>query len=496
MQSSHVHILLQQALWEHSRISVRHGKTQIWNRVGEAPRGWRALTAAALLVDPEAVVWRGDPSFPPLSTRSEGFGNPIGTSRLRASPSPQFHRSPEGSVATDPLHPRFARGVVALLRGIQSKLFAGVVPPDLAFDFAAEHDLAMRGCLSEMLGCEAKHTLGSGQLAFLDRRLRLAERTTTERCSLLGKLGRLSPHGAVEAPSEMMTTALTDNVPGRDLEAAVTCRERLLEAPSWEDLQRGAQPRQNEMDDGELGVKKHGWQFGATQKVEDCFLSGATWPRLSMPSRALLRSQGGPMAWHSRFDAQPFQILLLRRLWLQLLSSVRNSPCGLSLDSRGHHRAACTTAVSWVGGVLLWRARRHASVERRAPSVSRTWITPVASFWTISVRTRCATVDGASLEAAFRRKEATYPELTGRNGRNKLVLGCEVGGRWSTQEFLRSLANAKARSEPAHLRTTARQAWRLRWAVMLACTAAKAVALSLLERPGGLGSDGATPTTS
>ena len=29
-----VHILLQQALWEHSRISVHHGKTQIWNRAG------------------------------------------------------------------------------------------------------------------------------------------------------------------------------------------------------------------------------------------------------------------------------------------------------------------------------------------------------------------------------------------------------------------------------------------------------------------------------
>ena len=49
-------------------------------------------------------------------------------------------------------------------------------------------------------------------------------------------------------------------------------------------------------------------------------------PRLSGPSRALLRSRGGPMAGlpvtsfptalHSRFDAQPFRVLLLRRLWL------------------------------------------------------------------------------------------------------------------------------------------------------------------------------------
>ena len=93
-----------------------------------------------------------------------------------------------------------------------------------------------------------------------------------------------------------------------------------------------------------------------------------------------------------------------------------------------------------------------------------------------SVRTRCVIVDGASVEAARRRKEATYPELTGRNGRTRfVVLGCEVDG----QEFFRSLAKAKARSEPARLRTTARQAWRLRWAVILACSAARVVALSL-----------------
>ena len=42
-----VHIALQQALWEHSRIQVHHGKTQLWNRGGEVPRGWRALTAAS-----------------------------------------------------------------------------------------------------------------------------------------------------------------------------------------------------------------------------------------------------------------------------------------------------------------------------------------------------------------------------------------------------------------------------------------------------------------
>ena len=95
--------------------------------------------------------------------------------------------------------------------------------------------------------------------------------------------------------------------------------------------------------------------------------------RLPGPSRALLRSQGGPMAGlpftsfstavHSRFDAQPFRVLLLRRLWLPLPCSARNCRCGRPLDSSGHHRAACAVA-----GVL---GRRGFVVESAAARVCR-----------------------------------------------------------------------------------------------------------------------------
>ena len=305
---------------------------------------------------------------------------------------------------------------------------------------------------------------------------------------------------------EMMSTALTDNSPGRHLEAAVTCRKRLLdvgfEAPSWEYLQRGAQPRQNELDDAEPGIKKHGWQFGSTQKVEDCFLSGAMWPRLSPPSRALLRSQGGPMAWLSWPSPRSLRhrggVLGWRGFALEsaAASVCREAGARVSLNVRVQDMDLARPNILdnrrleiVADGLPLFMGAQFAVDTTIVSILKRDG----------SVRTRCATVDGASLEAACRRKEATYPKLTGRNGRTKLVvLGCEVGGRWSgeVQEFLHSLAKAKARSEPAHLLTTARQTLLLRPAVMLACSAAKAVALSLLERPGGLGSHGATPTTS
>ena len=104
--------------------------------------------------------------------------------------------------------------------------------------------------------------------------------------------------------------------------------------------------------------------------------------------------------------------------------------------------------------------------------------------------------DGVALEAARRRKERTYPELTSRGGRARLVvLGVEVGGRWSseTRSFLSKLAHDRACSERFLMRKRVEQAWRLRWGSLLSCAAARAVAMSLLDLPGSRGSDGTCP---
>ena len=103
---------------------------------------------------------------------------------------------------------------------------------------------------------------------------------------------------------------------------------------------------------------------------------------------------------------------------------------------------------------------------------------------------RCANVDGAALDTARRRRETTYPELHGRNGRTRLVvLGAEVGGRWSDQsaKFVRQVAKAEARGELPIFRRRGHTGGRAmsslshcRW----------------LEHRGGLGADGATPSTS
>ena len=64
-------------------------------------------------------------------------------------------------------------------------------------------------------------------------------------------------------------------------------------------------------------------------------------------------------------------------------------------------------------------------------------------------------------------------------------------GRWSeeTRVFLSLLAKARARSETPVMRRRVEQAWRLRWGAMLACTAARAFAASLLDMRLGGGVD-------
>ena len=130
----------------------------------------------------------------------------------------------------------------------------------------------------------------------------------------------------------------------------------------------GQHPGREEFVEDGPGVPRQGWQRQATRPADEGFLEGVVRPRLLGTQQALLRSQSGPFASlpfssfpsapHARFDPQPFRVLLLRRLWLQLPSSSHSCRCGRPLDSSGHHRAACALA-----GVL---SRRGFALESAA----------------------------------------------------------------------------------------------------------------------------------
>ena len=345
---------------------------------------------------------------------------------------------------------------------------------------------------------------------------------------------------------ETMLTGLASGDPGHHLQGAIDARDRLQDmgfrAPDWGALAYGLRP-EGFPDDQDFGPRYLGWQREATREANTFFLNTAVWPRLSNASRALVRSQGGPLAGlpfsccptssHTRLDAQVFRVLLLRRLWLPLPPTKRTCRCGRLLDCFGHHRAACATVgvLGRRGFTLESAAARvcreagarvsenvlvrdldilapDAADERRLEviadglplfhgaqlAIDTTMVSPLGRDG--APHPQCANVDGAAMLAARRRKQRRYPELAGEDGRARLVvLACEVGGRWSdeSRHFLRQLSRAKARQEHPMLQQRVRHAWLFRWGSMLACSAARALALSLLEARGGQGVDGPTP---
>ena len=107
----------------------------------------------------------------------------------------------------------------------------------------------------------------------------------------------------------------------------------------WQELVDSSPPRKEEPEPTQPQV---GWQQRASRKLEEKFLR-EEWPGLSNSSRALLRSQHGPLASAqltalptskaTRVDAQPFRVFLCRRLHLPLPLSMRACRCGRQLDN-------------------------------------------------------------------------------------------------------------------------------------------------------------------
>ena len=156
-----------------------------------------------------------------------------------------------------------------------------------------------------------------------------------------------------------------------------------------------------------------------------------------------------------------------------------SSLCVLQLAGVASHliHEVTTGELALTQGFLVaagsrWKVALHESAERQAPgcrstSVSKTWIsiqgreqitavwkwsptvclssTAHSMLWTPRWSAQCELTDPprAALDQARRTKERTYPELTGEQGRARLVvLACATGGRWSeeAQSFLRHLA--------------------------------------------------------
>ena len=258
-----------------------------------------------------------------------------------------------------------------------------VVRPELVKSFAERHNVGLWKCLADIL-----HLSGNWDV------------TTKEVASMplaMGGLGlrdgaRISPAafwaswadslGMIKARHPQVADTIMQGLNGEaaapTLRAAARARHDLtgvqgFEPPSWEALADGVRLPFHDMDDGEPGVERHGWQHEAASRLEWEFRERHLMPHLAAHERALVRSQSGPfagMAFSSapsshlqRIDSHLFRVLLLRRLRLPLPLSARSCRCGRLLDSLGHHRASCSRA-----GVL---GRRGFVVESTGARICR-----------------------------------------------------------------------------------------------------------------------------
>ena len=231
-------------------------------------------------------------------------------------------------------------------------------------------------------------------------------------------------------------------------------------------------------DDAEPEVALRGWQRPASRVLDDFALAEHR-RSVGAAELALLDSQSGPFAARIltvrptvrelAVDSAPFRVLLLRRLRLPLPLAPARCRCQRPLDVLGDHVAACPrsgtlrqrggpleraaarvcreagTAVATnvlVRDLNLQTARQN---ERRIEvitnglpvwggsqlAVDTTLVSPLTSAG--APRRRGGATAGAALADARRSKERTYPEF-GRASRCRLVvLGIEVGGRWSAE---------------------------------------------------------------
>ena len=317
-----------------------------------------------------------------------------------------------------------------------------------------------------------------------------------------------------------------------------------VEVPSWELLSEGARPPPLSVLDTTPGcLQMKGWQRWAAY-LTDVQYRTTIWHQFSETERAHVRSQSGkgsgiaftviPTSPELSISSQLFRILLLRRFRIDLPLCQRVCRCRRFLDLKGDHRAACAvcgvlskrgfaleSAMARVcresgarvqfnsflrdlniGPAGVTDGRRIEVIANGLPlfkgaqlAIDTTIVCPVGRDGT--AHARAADVDGISLEQARARKERRYPELIGIGGRAKLVVfALETGGRWSDEawRFIHLLSKARARSDPKMLQKQAAIGWAKRWQGLLAVSAQKAFAGSLLEQKATHGMDGECPS--
>ena len=408
--------------------------------------------------------------------------------------------------------------------------------PDLTRTFAATHDTAVRTCLAQLLQLPADDlpatTTRIAQLALNQGGLGLRGAHNHTAAAYWASWQDAAPILRSKAPqvfgllSQQLCTGNLGLPTMQSLQHVTAFLSNLgLQAPPC--TQCAEPPQQSP---AEPADHTRGWQRTASTTTDQA-IQAELRASLDPASQAMLDSQPGPLAAKIftilptspglTFEPCHFRVLLHRRLRLPLAYTAATCRCRQPLGPLGDHRAACPRS-----GALRTRAsgmeRAAARICREAGAtvstnvlvrdlnthttqhddrrievianglplwngcqlaVDTTLVSPLTAAG--QPRRHQGSTAAAALRIARRAKARTYPELTGAGRARLVVLGIEIGGRWSeeTVTFIRRLANHKASSTPPSLRRSAALAWTSRWTALLATAAMRSFACSLLMLP-------------
>ena len=135
-------------------IEVDHDKTQVWNRSGVLQSGIEALTRAASVVKPDAVVWKGDSNLPPTQQGLKVLGVPLGQPAYIR----EFleNKSREQTALFERIpwvnDPQAVWLFLMMCASTRANFWLRAVRPELTEAFATRHDANVWNCLRTILG--------------------------------------------------------------------------------------------------------------------------------------------------------------------------------------------------------------------------------------------------------------------------------------------------------------------------------------------------------
>ena len=524
-----VYDTLAHTLQSQASIQLNQGKTRAWNAAGIEPPNIRDLGED---------VWVGNPNLPATSQGMTVLGAPIGSAAFVQHQLQQANQQHQHLLDRIPhLEDLQASWLLWLYcASPRCTYLLRMCSPNVTTEFANNHDFAVAACLRRLLAVDdlpaqalatAHLPLSQGGLGLTCASILATPAFWSSWADSLPVLHTQLPQYAAQILEHLQHPSAAIPSIQAAAAAAQALEERGWTPPSWTELTQGTQPDPSEANTEEA-PRTRGWQQQATIPVHTANYNELQ-AAIPPASQALLQSQAGPFASRAfttipysaefEYPSHFFRILLLRRLRLHLPLSARSCRCRRPLDPLGDHRAACAQSgvlrsrggpleraaarICREGGARVTTNTRLADLniqnlsrvdDRRIEvianglpmwggsqlAVDTTLVSPLTR--TGEPRSRGGTYAGAALHDARRSKERTYPELLNNRRCRLVVLGIEVGGRWSNEasNFICMLAKARARSSPPSLQAATSAALVSRWSALLTHAAATSFAASLL----------------